>query len=240
MKLEELTEKWNHFGETDPFYVIITRKEMRGGKWSPKAFFETGVKEVEGLMSTVRSLGVMVQFGRALDFGCGVGRVTQALGTYFHVVYGVDIAPSMIQLAEKYNLHSEKVKYVVNRGADLRLFEDGSFDLIYSKITLQHIPPLYSFKYIREFLRVLAPNGLLVFQLPDKPTFKVYLREKMIALNRRFSRRPYFDMFGIEREKVKQFLEKNRAKIIAIRQDHSTALPWISLCYYVLQGDVTR
>jgi hypothetical protein len=41
----------------------------------------------------------------------------------------------------------------------------ASFDFIYSDIALQHIPPDQSRAYIAEFLRVLRPGGLAVFQL---------------------------------------------------------------------------
>src|SRR5665213_3636683 len=39
---------------------------------------------------------------------------------------------------------------------DLSRFADGSIDMIYSWITLQHVRPRYARQYIREFLRVLA------------------------------------------------------------------------------------
>ncbi|WP_373288585.1 class I SAM-dependent methyltransferase [Brucella endophytica] len=39
---------------------------------------------------------------RCLDFGCGVGRVTQALATKFHKAIGIDISPTMIAKAENY------------------------------------------------------------------------------------------------------------------------------------------
>ena len=35
----------------------------------------------------------------ALDFGCGIGRLSQALAEHFDQVYGVDISPKMIELA---------------------------------------------------------------------------------------------------------------------------------------------
>ena len=40
--------------------------------------------------------------------------------------------------------------------------------LVYSNIVLQHIHPHYSKQYLKEFLRVLKPGGMLVFQLPSE------------------------------------------------------------------------
>lgn len=49
---------------------------------------------------------------------------------------------------------------------DLARFPDGTFTFIYSTLVLQHMEPQFSKGYIREFVRVLAPGGVLAFQLP--------------------------------------------------------------------------
>jgi SAM-dependent methyltransferase len=79
---------------------------------------------------------------------------------------GVDISASMLEVAERYNRFPDRCIYRLNVRADLALFPDGTFTFIYSTIVLQHMEPQYSKAYIREFLRVLAPGGLLVFQVP--------------------------------------------------------------------------
>jgi hypothetical protein len=53
----------------------------------------------------------------------------------------------------------------VNARPDLAVLPSLSFDFIYSDIALQHIPPDQSRAYIAEFMRVLKPGGLAVFQL---------------------------------------------------------------------------
>src|SRR5207248_4370527 len=65
-------------------------------------------------------------------------------------------------------LRRQRCHFVVNPANDLTLFPDDSFDLIYSSLVLQHMRPEYSLNYIKEFLRVLAPGGLLVFQIPSR------------------------------------------------------------------------
>src|SRR5690606_28251822 len=49
---------------------------------------------------------------------------------------------------------------------NLRRFADASMDLVFSLITLQHIPPKVSKGYLREFVRVVKPGGVIWFQLP--------------------------------------------------------------------------
>ena len=54
-----------------------------------------------------------------------------------------------------------------NSRSDLGDFDDAQFDLVASDIVLQHLPDEPTVQgYIAEFVRVLAPGGLLVFQLP--------------------------------------------------------------------------
>jgi len=167
MDLEELQKNWDEFGKRDPLWAILTDPEKRGGKWNLDEFFALGREEIARLMDQVRDLGFPARQEAALDFGCGVGRLTQALCAWFERGCGVDIAPSMIELARQYNRYGEQCEYFVNPTDDLRIFADNSFDLAYSSIVLQHMRPSYSKSYIREFVRVTRPGGLVVFQIPD-------------------------------------------------------------------------
>jgi SAM-dependent methyltransferase len=55
-----------------------------------------------------------------------------------------------------------------NTTDDLGLFEDESFDFIYTRLVLQHIPPEHALRYVDEFIRVLRPGGVAVFQAPGE------------------------------------------------------------------------
>lgn len=151
MRLKDAQKNWDLFGKIDPLGSILT---VKGKKWEVDEFFRTGEKEIFCLMKHLGSIGLTIGQKKALDFGCGIGRLTQALAPYFKEVRGVDIAPSMISLAKSHNKHGERCQYYVNREDDLRIFPDKSFDLILSKITLQHIEPVYGKNYIKEFVRV--------------------------------------------------------------------------------------
>jgi SAM-dependent methyltransferase len=167
MELRELQKNWHEFGRSDPLWAILTLPEKRNGKWQLHDFFRTGEQEIADLLDDVRKLGLPLRHGRALDFGCGVGRLTQALCAHFEHCWGVDIAPSMIRLANTYNRHGPWCCYFLNETDNLGVFPDNHFDFIYTTIVLQHMEPRYSRKYIEEFLRVLARGGVLVFQIPS-------------------------------------------------------------------------
>ena len=180
MELNELQKHWNQFGKQDPLWAIATWDDKKGNKWNPEEFFELGRQEIAGVMEYVQKLGLLQQLGRALDFGCGVGRLTQALASYFDEVVGIDIAPSMVTLAKQYNRFGARCTYRVNDQDNLRLFPDQEFHFIYSNIVLQHMKPEYAKSYIKEFLRVLKPEGVLIFQLPSRNLATPRRRESTI------------------------------------------------------------
>lgn len=167
MELKKLQFNWNKLGEIDPLWAILSFPDKEGNKWNIRDFFATGEQEINDVIATVKSFGIKTPLQRSLDFGCGIGRLTQALATHSEEVHGVDIALSMISKAQEFNSDTSRVFYHLNTVDNLRLFPDNYFDLIYSNIVLQHIEPSYSKKYIQEFLRVLLPGGILIFQLPE-------------------------------------------------------------------------
>lgn len=169
MNLGDLQTTWDALGRDDPLWAILSDADKKGRRWNTKEFFATGAREVAALMADVRSLGNALGSRAALDFGCGVGRLTQPLAEHFAEVVGVDLSPSMIRLAQQYNRRPDRCRYSVNASPDLARFPTGSFDFVLSYLTLQHIPPRYTKRYLREFVRVATRGGMLCFQLPSAP-----------------------------------------------------------------------
>lgn len=162
MGLEEIRSNWEAFGQSIPMRSILWRQEP----WTSDEFFASGRQQVEDSLGLLDELGLRPR-GHALDFGCGIGRLTQALAVHFETVVGVDIAQSMVDQADQFNRHPERCRYVVNTTDDLSQFPTGSFDLVYSLIALQHVGAKSAKCYLREFLRVLKPRGVAFFQLPS-------------------------------------------------------------------------
>ncbi len=130
-------------------------------------FLATGEEEVDRLLGRARELALPTAYGRALDFGCGAGRITRALAGRFRECVGVDISEAMVAEARRINADCEGCSFVVNDTADLRRFPGSSFDLIYSTLVLQHLPGRrFVAAYLSEFVRLVTPGGVVVFQLP--------------------------------------------------------------------------
>ena len=166
MKLRQLRRHWNHLAREDSFWAVLTEEEKAGGGWNRDEFFRRGEAEVDGDLGLLLDVGLEPRRETALDFGCGLGRLTQALARHFRRVTGVDISEEMLAAAEGHNRHGDRVTYLHNQHSDLRLIGDGAFDFVYSRITLQHMRPRHMKAYIGEFVRVLAPGGTVCFQVP--------------------------------------------------------------------------
>jgi SAM-dependent methyltransferase len=168
MDFDELQRNWEEFGRSDPLWAILTDPGSRSGQWDVDEFFASGEDTIGHILRVLDEAGATVRFdGRALDFGCGVGRVTRALGGRFAEAVGVDVAPSMVERARELNADVPACSFVVNDRADLTRFGDGQFALVFSVLVLQHIGAELAETYLREFFRVAQPGGAVVFQLPS-------------------------------------------------------------------------
>jgi len=162
MTIERLSRDWDDLAEEDALRAVL----WRDGSWELEEFLATGEREVGALVAAAEELGYPQGKERALDFGCGVGRLTRALSEHFRECVGVDVSPEMVRRAQSLNADRPGCSFVVNVAPDLRRFESGSFDLALSSKVLQHLPTReLSLAYVSELLRVLAPGGIAVFQL---------------------------------------------------------------------------
>lgn len=165
-KLSGLKRDWESLAQRDALAAILTDESKSGGKWDVSEFMATGDAEIETVLQHLRAIGLQPDLGgTALDFGCGVGRLTQALARRFRSCVGVDISQEMITQANALNQY-EHCRYVVNATPQLPL-ADGSCSFLYSNLVLQHVPRPLALNYLREFTRVLTPGGVLVFGVQD-------------------------------------------------------------------------
>jgi SAM-dependent methyltransferase len=161
---------WDVLAASDPLWAILSDPSRRGRRWDLATFFRTGEREISTLVHQLDQLARPTQSvarGTALDFGCGVGRLSQALARHFETVVGVDVSETMVAHARRLNRHGDRVTYVANPRADLRALGDRQFDLVYTDLVLQHMVPEQALGYVAEFIRMLRPGGYLVFQLPS-------------------------------------------------------------------------
>jgi tRNA/tmRNA/rRNA uracil-C5-methylase (TrmA/RlmC/RlmD family) len=83
-------DHWKQWGEQDPYFAALSEKKFRKENLESnrKEFFESGAEFVSGVVGmAIRHFG-QSNFGSALDFGSGVGRVTIPLAQRFKSVMG--------------------------------------------------------------------------------------------------------------------------------------------------------
>lgn len=247
-KLEKLRDNWEGFAEVDPLWAILTDPDKENGRWDISEFFAAGKGEIKTVLEYLKSLNLDVKTigGPALDFGCGVGRLTQALSEYFDLCYGIDISAKMIEQANGFNKYPEKCNYIVNTSDNLSVFDIDYFGFIYTSVVLQHIPYQYIKEYLKEFIRVLKPGGVLVFQLPEykeESDTENQSWRKMLKIRTRLKHLFHFaesteygchstvyqlkgfelEMNSIQENVVRNIMTQAGAKIIDIKLTNSTA-----------------
>jgi SAM-dependent methyltransferase len=100
---------------------------------------------------------------RALDVGCGVGRYTVMLADRYDDVVGIDVAPAMIEIAER-DRSRPNIRYQTRDALSLTLEHDGRFDLVLSVVSVLYIgSPELVLGHLR---RLVAKGGTLLLLEP--------------------------------------------------------------------------
>ncbi len=161
--VEQMRSEWNERAREDAhYYVAFGRREQ-----DDEEFFATGADVVRALQAELKRLPRHLPHPRrALEIGCGPGRLLRPMSVHFQEIHGIDIADEMVGRARA-NLASVPHAHVHHaEQSDLRAFADGYFDFVYSYAVFQHIPSgEVVFGYLREVARVLASGGIAHLQL---------------------------------------------------------------------------
>ncbi len=169
MSLDDVASDWTRLGAEDPLWAVYVEPGTKNGGWDHEAFFATGRREVAASMARLEALGLPNRFDVALDFGAGVGRLSQPLQAYAGQVIGVDVSLPMLDEARRLAPPGSRIRFVHSTRPDLAFQPTASVDLVYSSLVLQHLPRALASGYLREFLRVLRPGGVAVVQVVSRP-----------------------------------------------------------------------
>jgi ubiquinone/menaquinone biosynthesis C-methylase UbiE len=153
-----MREDWNIRAREDAaYYVAFGRRDQ-----DEAGFFATATDVINSLEWELRRVP-LIQRGdwRALEIGCGPGRLMRPMSRHFVEIHGVDVSDEMIALAKEKLRDIPNAHVHLTDGASLPQFADDSFDFIYSYAVFQHIPSReVVYQYLREIRRVLKPGGL--------------------------------------------------------------------------------
>jgi SAM-dependent methyltransferase len=167
---------WEALARLDPMWAVLSWPDRRLS-WNRDEFLETGRREARQVVARLDELGRPRARRAALDFGCGLGRVTRGLADHFDEVIGLDIAEGMVQHARALHEEVPNLQFVQSARPDLSVVGERRFDLVYSRLVLQHVASREAIRsYVTEFIRVLADGGLALFQLPSRLPIRMRLQ----------------------------------------------------------------
>ncbi|HEY0427879.1 MAG TPA: class I SAM-dependent methyltransferase [Pyrinomonadaceae bacterium] len=160
---------WEYFGENDPYFAVNTISEMRSEDLDEekiKLFFERGEDYIKTIWREIEEHFLAdFQPKRALDFGCGVARMTLPIAKRSQETVGVDISTSMLHVAQK-NAERFGVKNVsFVKGDDTISKVTGAFDFIHSIVVFQHIKPKIGVGIFQRMVEMLSEDGIGVLHV---------------------------------------------------------------------------
>src|SRR5690606_30137204 len=92
--------EWEEWNKTDPYFSVLTNPKFRRQVLTEEAreeFFNSGREDINKVMAICRQhLDPAFTPRRALDFGCGVGRLVVPLSRLAAQVVGLDVSQSML------------------------------------------------------------------------------------------------------------------------------------------------
>ena len=166
-KFNDLKKTWVKYGEEEPYWSVLTEDDYKSNliENNYEKFYETGVEEVKNIENILKKYNQTLKNKIILDFGCGVGRLTNACTQYSLNVYGIDISEAHLKIAKN------KVKlakfFILKEKSNLPELPNKP-EIIISLLTLQHNEPNLIKRCLIVLLNTLQNHGVAIIQIPFK------------------------------------------------------------------------
>ncbi len=160
-------EAWQRWSEIDPYFGVLADERFRKPSFADhrEEFWTIGALYVAAQVAKAeRHFGVLTR-RRALDFGCGVGRLSLPLADMFEQVVGLDVAPVMLAEAQRNLSESGAANLSFALSDDHLSAATGRFDMVMSCIVLQHIPVKRGMAILNQLLDRVEVGGVLSLQI---------------------------------------------------------------------------
>lgn len=181
--MRDTDKDWREVARREPYWGVISVDRFKGKtlkEYDEKAFFQSGAVYLDYVLALTKMLlDPGFEIKRALDFGCGVGRLAIPIAKAAKgEVVGVDISPEMLRLCAEH-AKEERIKNLtlVESDDDLSAVT-GTFNFINTHIVLQHIPPPRGVALIQKLLSKAENNGVVVLQMTYAKARKFLVHEE--------------------------------------------------------------
>ncbi|HTU79323.1 MAG TPA: class I SAM-dependent methyltransferase [Solirubrobacteraceae bacterium] len=133
-------------------------------------YFAKGREQIANLAQQIEThTGAKLESRRALDYGCGRGRMALPLAERCERVYGLDVAPKMLSAADR---NAKRMNISNVEWMDVGQLErlSASYDLVISFYVFQHIPSREGERIFATLLRGLRAGGVGAVHFTLRPS----------------------------------------------------------------------
>lgn len=164
-ELETERARWDRLAR-DPYYAVLNEEGFRldhAGVDARARFDASGEEDMTRTLDEIRRF-IAPDFSpeRALDFGCGVGRLTIPMARACEHVTGVDISQTMLDEARR-NCDARglgNVALIASSDFFAAASAKQPLDFVHSYIVFQHIPPPAGIWICDSLVQRLRPGGV--------------------------------------------------------------------------------
>ena len=221
---KHIQESWKSLGEKEPYWSVLTVDNLlaRNIEVNKGVFYESGKQDANILFNFFNRNRIdYTGFKSALEYGCGLGRVTQWLAEKFEIVHGYDISQTHLNGAEQYltrvGVRNIILKHI-KRVQDIQNLP--KVDLVYSILVLQHNPPPLISLIIREFIKALNPGGIAFFQVPTYQLGYSFSLERYLS----GATKHEMEMHILPQSQIFEIIRQEGGKAIEVIEDDKTCL----------------
>ena len=216
---------WSLLGVEDPYFSVLTDPRYREQALSQleliEAFYNTGRWDLQRLERWLERSGISVKAnGVCIEYGCGVGRISEWLANRFGKVIAMDISASHLELARRRanarNVRGVEYVNVSNRG-DLQKLRGA--DLFYSIIVLQHNPPPIISDILEAAFSGLNSGGIAYFQVQTYGAQDYHFQIDKYVGN---VEQPKMEMHVLDQQTIFRLAHRHGLIPNEVSQDHCT------------------
>ena len=214
---DKIKKAWENLGNSAAHHSVLTNDEFLPNSLEKNigSFWKSGDKEVKEIEAILKRHGMKLnEVNVAIEYGCGVGRITVPLSKKVSAVHAYDISSPHLDYAKE---HANEERAIIN----FHLVSDPldklqQCDLFYSRIVFQHNPPPIILQLIKNALESLNPGGIAIFQVPTYISGYSFILNDWLNVDHALD----MQMHCIPQTAIFELVKNKECSILEIREDN--------------------